>query len=65
LTTRRHFFKESGLGIGAIALSALLNEKLLAGLGTIILSGFLVIHIMKDLSSPAEAWYFHSTPVWG
>jgi hypothetical protein len=29
--TRRHFFKESGLGIGAMALSALLNEKLFAG----------------------------------
>jgi hypothetical protein len=30
--TRRHFFRESGLGIGAIALSALLNEKLFAEL---------------------------------
>ncbi len=29
--TRRHFFKESGLGIGCIALSALLNGRLLAG----------------------------------
>jgi hypothetical protein len=25
--TRRHFFKQNGLGIGAIALSALLNER--------------------------------------
>ncbi len=29
--TRRHFFKESGLGIGTIALSALLNESLFGG----------------------------------
>lgn len=29
--TRRHFFQQSGFGIGAIALSALLNEKLFAG----------------------------------
>src|SRR5437867_1566125 len=28
--TRRHFFAQSGIGIGAIALSALLNENLLA-----------------------------------
>jgi hypothetical protein len=28
--TRRHFFRESGVGVGALALSALLNEKLLA-----------------------------------
>ncbi len=36
----------------------------LATLGAIILSGFLVIHIIKDLSSTVEVWYFHSTPVW-
>ncbi|HYG78001.1 MAG TPA: DUF1501 domain-containing protein [Planctomycetota bacterium] len=28
--TRRHFFKQSGLGIGALALTSLLNEKLFA-----------------------------------
>src|SRR5262249_46661451 len=28
--TRRHFFKQSGFSIGAMALSALLNEKLFA-----------------------------------
>ncbi|MGI8565027.1 MAG: DUF1501 domain-containing protein [Pyrinomonadaceae bacterium] len=32
--TRRHFFRQSGFGIGALALSSLLNEKLFAqGLG--------------------------------
>ncbi len=31
--TRRHFFKETGLSVGSIALSALLNESLLAGPG--------------------------------
>ena len=29
--TRRHFFKNTGFGIGALALSSLLNERLLAG----------------------------------
>ena len=28
--TRRHFFQQSGFGIGALALSSLLNDKLLA-----------------------------------
>lgn len=32
--------------------------------GTILLSGFLIVHIWKDLSSSVSAWYFHSTPVW-
>jgi basic amino acid/polyamine antiporter, APA family len=36
----------------------------LASLGIIALTGFLIIHITKDLSSTVEAWYFHSTPVW-
>jgi len=29
--TRRHFFKNTGFGIGALALSSLINERLLAG----------------------------------
>ena len=32
--------------------------------GTILLSGFLLVHIWKDLSSSVSAWYFHSTPLW-
>ena len=36
----------------------------LAWSGTFLLIGFLVIHISKDLTSPVEAWYFHSTPIW-
>jgi amino acid transporter len=36
----------------------------LASLGAILLSGFLVIHVFKDLNSAADAWYFRSTPVW-
>ena len=36
----------------------------LALLGTVVMGGFLIIHIWKDLSTPVDAWYFHSTPVW-
>jgi APA family basic amino acid/polyamine antiporter len=32
--------------------------------GTLVLSFFLVIHTWKDLQNQAEAWYFHSTPIW-
>ncbi len=35
----------------------------LAGLGIFFLSGFLIVHIVRDMSA-AGAWYFHSTPVW-
>ncbi|MEO8167821.1 MAG: amino acid permease, partial [bacterium] len=37
---------------------------LLAVLGIVMIGGFLVVHIWKDLSASVSAWYFHSTPVW-
>lgn len=40
------------------------SQLLLAWSGVILLSGFLIIHITKDLRADTEAWYFHSTPVW-
>lgn len=39
-------------------------QRVIAGFGVLCLSGFLVVHISKDLAAPVEAWYFHSTPVW-
>ncbi len=39
-------------------------QLILAWSGVLILSGFLIIHIIKDLTSTVDAWYFHSTPVW-
>jgi basic amino acid/polyamine antiporter, APA family len=32
--------------------------------GIVLLSILLAVHTFKDLSSPASAWYFRSTPVW-
>jgi APA family basic amino acid/polyamine antiporter len=32
--------------------------------GIFVLSGFLCIHLWKDLSSSVDKWYFHSTPIW-
>ena len=39
-------------------------QVLLAGVGVVMLSLFLIVHVVKDLSSETSAWYFHSTPVW-
>ena len=39
-------------------------QQVLAILGTIALTGFLIIHIAKDVTADVAAWYFHSTPVW-
>ncbi len=45
-------------------LSARKVQAATALFGTILLSGFLTVHIWKDLSSSVSAWYFHSTPAW-
>lgn len=43
------------------------NRKLqlaLAWSGVIFLSGFLIVHIAKDLNAAVDHWYFRSTPIW-
>lgn len=39
-------------------------QRILGWSGTVLLLIFLTIHTWKDLSSEAEAWYYHSTPIW-
>ena len=39
-------------------------QVVLAAAGMIVLTGFLIIHVIKDMNANVEAWYFHSTPVW-
>jgi hypothetical protein len=39
-------------------------QVLLAGAGVVMLTLFLVVHVIKDLTADTAAWYFHSTPVW-
>jgi APA family basic amino acid/polyamine antiporter len=39
-------------------------QMLLAGAGVLLLTLFLGVHVWKDLNADAEAWYFHSTPLW-
>ena len=48
-------------------IAVLKNRKLqliIGWLGVISLTGFLSIHLYKDLTSSVDAWYFHSTPIW-
>jgi len=52
------------LSEGITVFKSRLLQRILATAGTLLLMAFLVIHISKDLSAHAEAWYFHSTPVW-
>ena len=39
-------------------------RRTVAAIGVTMLAGFLAVHTWKDLTGPAEAWYFRSTPVW-
>lgn len=39
-------------------------QRIVASTGALWLTGFLIIHITKDLTSSAKAWYFYSTPIW-
>jgi len=39
-------------------------QVVLASLGALLLLLFLGVHVVKDLTGPARAWYFRSTPVW-
>ena len=41
------------------------HQLLIGTIGSIFLLLFLFVHTFKDLTSNAEHWYFHSTPVWG
>ena len=40
------------------------RQVFLAGAGVAMLTLFLVVHVVKDLTAETAAWYFHSTPVW-
>jgi len=51
----------------ARAITVLPNARVRATagvLGVIVLGLFLGVHTLKDLTAPAAAWYFRSTPLW-
>lgn len=56
--------KNPGIAADVKAIKNRVLQLWIAWSGAIILSGFLIIHIIKDMNSRVEAWYFHSTPVW-
>ncbi len=46
------------------ALARRRSQQWVGGAGVVLLLGFLVIHVCKDLSADVGAWYFHATWVW-
>lgn len=40
------------------------QQQTLAWLGVLFLSGFILVHVSKDLQADVSHWYFRSTPVW-
>ena len=52
------------LASGMTALKQRGSQILVGSAGTLILVLFLVVHVAKDLTKEASAWYFHSTWVW-
>lgn len=40
------------------------QQLFLASLGTASIAALLVVQVLKDLSAPVDAWYFHSSVIW-
>ena len=40
------------------------SQLVIGGGGVLVLGAFFAVHTWKDLTAPAAAWYFRSTPVW-
>jgi APA family basic amino acid/polyamine antiporter len=62
-----HLAGDFFLGVDILVSSMLVNirvRRMVAALGVVVLAGFLAVHTWKDLTGPAAAWYFRSTPVW-
>jgi len=39
-------------------------RRVLAGLGAVLLTLFLIVHTWKDMTADVSGWYFRSTPLW-
>jgi basic amino acid/polyamine antiporter, APA family len=61
LTVRR---RNPALARSITVLPDIRIRTIVAALGVVVLAGFLAVHTWKDLTGPADAWYFRSTPVW-
>lgn len=56
--------RNPALAAGITVLPSAPLRTLVAGLGALLLTVFLSVHIVRDLSADVAAWYFHSTLVW-
>lgn len=53
-----------GLAARVVALPSRAIQRVVGVAGVLLLGAFLIIHVRKDLTGAAEAWYFRSTWVW-
>ncbi|HUU35207.1 MAG TPA: APC family permease [Vicinamibacterales bacterium] len=56
--------RNRALAAAVTVLPARAHQVPVAVLGLAVLALFLAVHTWKDLTAPAAAWYFRSTPVW-
>ena len=57
--------RNSGLAAAMDGVASPASRTVIAWGGIVLLGLFLAVHVIKDLTAPAAAWYFRSTPVWG
>lgn len=57
-------WRNAALAARVTVLPSLTVQRPVALAGIAVLAVFLGVHTWKDLSGPAAAWYFRSTPVW-
>jgi APA family basic amino acid/polyamine antiporter len=57
--------RNAALATGMDAVASRGARRAIGWAGIVLLGVFFVVHVIKDLSAPAAAWYFRSTPVWG
>lgn len=56
--------RNPGLAARISVLPARAQQVAVAVAGVLVLALFLAVHTWQDLTGPAAAWYFRSTPVW-
>jgi APA family basic amino acid/polyamine antiporter len=56
--------RNAALAAGIAVVKTQWQRQLVAWLGVFFLTGFIVVHVAKDLNAAVSHWYFRSTPVW-
>ena len=57
-------WRNPGLARRARVLKTRTAQLFVSLFGSVLLGGFLVVHLWKDVTADEAAWYFHATPLW-